>query len=212
MTQYATDKLYDYWRTKSDGHSVPERKDLIMSEMTKFIPEFMILERSNQGASFRLAGSDVCSTHRSELRATPLRSLFAYQDRRSLDVLIEKIFDRQAAFRISTRVKSEMGYAEFDTVLLPLGNGEEGVSRIAGAQSTTSVPASTWWLGSYNVGLHSVIGIEELAWRGATTVVRDPRLQPPAYEVPVLEFSRRGRPPEGRKVGHLTVIDGGAHA
>jgi hypothetical protein len=50
--------------------------------------------------------------------------------------------------------------------------------------------------------------VENRLWRKGK-VVGDPRLQPPAYEVPVLEFSRRARRPEGRTVGHLVVIEGG---
>jgi hypothetical protein len=51
--------------------------------------------------------------------------------------------------------------------------------------------------------------VENRLWK-AGKVIGDPRLQPPVYEVPVLEFSRRGRRPEGRAVGHLIVIEGGA--
>lgn len=211
MAQGATDKLYDYWRSKLDGDRIPDRIDMLMSEMKDVLPQFMLLERSNQGASFRIAGSDVCTTHRSELKGTALRSMFVDQERQAVDALVEKVFDKEAVLRIATRLKSEWGYAEFDTILLPLRNGSEGVVRMAAAQSPTTTPASLWWRGSYNVSLHTILKIDELPWRGSSTIVRDPRLQPPAYEVPVFEFARRGRRPEGRKVRHLTVIEGGVH-
>jgi hypothetical protein len=211
MAQGATDKLYDYWKSKLDGDRIPDRRDMVMSEMTSIIPQVMILERSAQGATFRLAGSDICTTHRSELKGTALRSMFAHLERHALDTVVHKVFDREAGFRIATRLKSEWGYADFDTVLLPLRNGSEGIVRMVAAQCPKTTPASLWWRGSYNVGLHSILEIDELTWRCSSTVVRDPRLQPPAHEVPVLELARRGRVPEGRKVGHLTVIEGGVH-
>jgi hypothetical protein len=206
MAQGATDKLYDYWRSKLDGDRIPDRIDMLMSEMKDVLPQFMLLERSNQGASFRIAGSDVCTTHRSELKGTALRSIFVHQE--AIDALVEKVFEKEVAFRIATRLKSEWGYAEFDTILLPLRNGSEGVARMAAAQSPTT---TLWWRGSYNVSLHTILKVDELPWRRGSTIVRDPRLQPPAYEAPVFEFARRGRPPEGRKVRHLTVIEGGVH-
>lgn len=212
MTQGATDRLYDYWKSKLQGDRIPDRSDMIMSEMTDIIPQVMILERSARGASFRIAGGDVCTTHRAELKGTELRSMFAHVDREAVDVVIRKVFGSNAAFQIRSRIKSEWGYAEFKTILLPLRYGTEGTVRIVAAQEPVSTPASLWWRGSYNVSLHTILDVDDVNWRGRSTVVRDPRLQPPAYEVPVFELSRRGRPPEGRKVGHLTVIEGGAHA
>lgn len=211
MAQGATDKLFDYWKSKIDGGMIPSRSDIVMSEVTGFLPQLMILERSAKWPAFRLAGTDVCTTHRCELKGSAFRSLFAHQDRAAVDNWIEDVFGRDAVVRIRSRAKSEWGFAEFDTILLPLRFGEEGTARIVGAQTPTTTPASLWWRGSYNMSLHTVVDIEELAWRDSS-IVRDPRLQSPAYEAPVLEFSRRGRPPEGRKVGHLTVIEGGARA
>lgn len=213
MTQSATEQLFEYWKSRRRGNAIPDRVDMLPSEMDpKLLPKVFILELTSDGiVSFRLAGTDLCFTHKRELARTKFRNLWSFPDLPIIDREISRVFREQIALQIDSEVTSQRGLGEFQTILLPLHHGAEGCTRVIGCQHSTSVPASLWWRGEFDVSRHSVSKLTERAWK-TSAVIKDPRLQPPAYEAPVFEFSRRGRPPEdGRKVRHLTVIEGGAN-
>jgi hypothetical protein len=220
MTTSATDQLYDYWRSLLRGDSIPHRVDVNPRDMSAFLPQVFILQRheideqeprlkaTHQDVSFRLAGTDLCDTHMRDLRNTPFREIFAAKDRPQVDEELARVFDHEEIKIFRTRIRSEFAFVEAETIVLPIRNGDGQCSRVLGCQTLLTDKRSLWWKGSHPVSGHMLTTVENRLWRKGK-VVGDPRLQPPAYEVPVLEFSRRARRPEGRTVGHLVVIEGG---
>jgi hypothetical protein len=221
MTPSATDQLYGYWRSLLRGDDIPHRVDVNPADMRTILPQVFILQReevdeqaprlkaSHRDVTFRLAGTDLCDTHMKDLSKTSFREMFVAKDRPQVDEELARIFEHEEIKIFRTRIRSEFAFVEVETIVLPIRNGDGECSRAVGCQTLITDKRSLWWKGSHSVSDHMIESVENRLWK-AGKVVGDPRLQPPAYEVPVLEFSRRGRRPEGRAVRHLVVIDGGA--
>lgn len=213
MTQTNTEQLFEYWKSKTRGFEIPDRLDVLPSEVVPVLPRLFILEVSESGQiCFRLVGTGMESVHAKPLNGTPFRNLFAFTDLNDVDRCLSRVVTDNIVTIIRTQAKGQRGYPEFETLLLPLSNLGK-TNRIIGCQSL--VDSKDWlpWMGRDPIYRHSVLTIAERTWFKGS-VIKDPRLQPPKYEVPVfVDLSRRGRPPQdGRKVGHLTVIEGGAGA
>lgn len=217
----ATEQLYDYWRSLLRGDDIPYRSDVNPADMKSFLPQVFILQRENKAGheprlmaaphkevTFRLAGTDLCDTHMRDLGKTSFREIFAAKDRAQVDEELVRVFDHEEIKIFRTRIRSEFAFVEVETIVLPIRNGDGECSRALGCQTLLTDKRSLWWKGSHPVSGHMIVSVDDRLWRKGK-VVGDPRLQPPAYEVPVLEFNRRGRRPEGRTVGHLVVIEGG---
>lgn len=217
----ATEQLYDYWRSLLRGDDIPYRSDVNPADMKSFLPQVFILQREDKAGheprltaaphkevTFRLAGTDLCDTHMRDLGKTPFREIFAAKDRAQVDEELTRVFDHEEIKIFRTRIRSEFAFVEVETIVLPIRNGDGECSRALGCQTLLTDRRSLWWKGSHPVSGHMIVSVDDRRWRKGN-LVGDPRLQPPAYEVPVLEFCRRGRRPEGRTVGHLTVIEGG---
>lgn len=218
-TATATEQLYDYWRSLLRGDDIPCRVDVNPVDMKSILPQVFILQRedideqklmaaAHRDVTFRLAGTDLCDTHMRDLGKTSFREIFAAKDRERVDEELARVFDHEEIRIFRTRIRSEFAFVEVETIVLPIRNGDGECSRALGCQTLLTDKRSLWWKGSHPISGHMIVSVEDRRWRKGR-IIGDPRLQPPAYEVPVLEFSRRGRRPEGRTVGHLVVIDGG---
>jgi Uncharacterized protein conserved in bacteria len=223
MRTSATDQIFQYWQSLRRGDDIPRRLDVNPMDLKAILPKVFFLEQEpkddtntadfvsrQRAVTFRLAGTDLCDTHMRELTRTAFRDIFITKDRPVIDNELKRVFEYREVKLLRTQVKSEFAFVEIETVVMPLIN--HGVcDRILGCQSFVTDRRSLWWKGSYPISGHSLLSVETIS-KGPSNVIGDPRLQPPAYEVPVLEFSRRNRRPDGRSVGHLVVIDGGAGA
>ena len=220
MTQSVTDRMFDYWRSLMRDGRVPSRIDVNPSHIKSILPSVFILEFSERAErppgfsdekdiTFRLVGSDICDLHMRNLAKTSVKDMFLPVDRTRAENELRRVFEHQEARILRSRVRSRFAIADMETIILPLENGEEGVTRAIGSQIPLLDRNSLWWKGAHPVSAHEFISSENLAWRSAN-VIGDPRLQPPAYETPVFDITRRARRPEGRKVGHLIVIEGGS--
>lgn len=221
MTISATDQIFQYWLSLSLNGRVPNRVDVNPANIVKILPSVFILQLDERPSArpsvlgnmdrevvFRLVGGDICDLHTRELTGTPFKDLIAPKDRATAMSDIMRVFSNDEVKRITTRVRSDFAIIDVQSIVMPLCNGEEGTTRALGCQIPMA-DGCLWWKGSHAISAHQLISIETIEWRTGN-VLADPRLQPPAFEVPVLEFSRRARRPEGRMVRHLTVIDGGA--
>jgi len=221
MTKTPADQLFDYWRSLTVEDRIPSRADINPAAIKSLLPNVFILQLDerpspqtrriggpDRDVTFRLVGSDICDLHTRELTNTSFRHLISPRDRQAVQTELLKVFSNEEAKTLTTRVRSEFAIIDIGTIVLPLSNGDEGCTRALGFQATVS-GGHLWWKGAHPISSHELVSVDTLAWRSGN-VIGDPRLQPPAYEVPVFELSRRGRRPEGRMVGHLTVIEGGA--
>jgi hypothetical protein len=221
MITSATDQLFEYWRSLVRADGIPHRVDVNPAQMKSILPHVFILQQDEpgdtlpslkappRGATFRLAGTDLCDTHMRDLGKTSFREIFVAKDRPLVDEELARVFEHEEIKIFRTRIRSEFAFVEAETLVLPLRSGGGQCNRALGCQTLLTDLRSLWWKGSHPVSGHMLLSVENRPWRTGN-VIGDPRLQPPAHEVPVLEFSRRGRRPEGRTVGHLVVIEGGA--
>lgn len=221
MTQSATDQIFEYWRSLTVDGRIPDRADINPSNIKSILPHVFILQLEEHSVSrpavfgqlerdmvFRLAGSEICDLHTRELTKTSFKDLITPKDRQPVLAEMFRVFTHQEVKRLTTRVRSDYAIVDVETIVMPLSNGEEGVTRALGCL-TPATEGRLWWKGDYPITSHELISSENIEWR-PSNVIGDPRLQPPAHEVPVFELSRRAKRPEGRMVGHLTVIEGGA--
>lgn len=227
MTQTATDQIYEYWRSIMRGGGIPDRADMNPANIAAhLLPKIFVLQLDKSDrddrigffparpeVTFRLAGTELVDTHTRDLTGTSFRRIFAARCRERIDLELDRVFSRQEIRVFKTRVQSKFAIIDVETILLPMTNGEEGCTRVLGCQRLLVDNVKTLvWHGTHPVSDHELLSVSGREWRPERpeNIIGDPRLQPPAYEVPVLEFSRRARRPEGRVVGHLVVIEGGA--
>ena len=206
----ATETLFTHWKSLGDGRCVPPRARLSPAGISAILPQVFILEADGDAAgNFRLAGGNVCDLHMRELRGTRFKDLFAYTSRMKLESAMRRVLSG-AALVMRTTVRSDMGFAELETALLPMRSGDGAPDRIVGCMAPTTSAQSLSWVGSRPVSRHDIVEIVELEWRDGSDVIVDERLNPSPLDASVLDFTRRGRAPEGRRVGHLVVLEGGA--
>jgi hypothetical protein len=226
MTQSATDQIYEYWRSIMRDGGIPDRSGMNPMDVGSLLPKIFMLQLEKPGRddrigfspsmpeiTFRLAGTELDDTHMRDLVRTPFRNIFAAKNREWVDQETMRVFADREIKVFHSRIQSKFAIVDVETILLPMSNGEEGCTRALGCQRLMVDNLKTlWWRGSYQVSDHALMSVSERLWREErpANVIGDPRLQPPAYEVPVFELSRRARRPEGRMVGHLVVIEGGA--
>lgn len=221
MTQSATDQIFDYWRSLTVGDRIPDRSDINPSDIKSILPHVFILQLEERSISrpavfgqserdmiFRLAGSEICDLHTRELTRTSFKDLITPRDRDSILSEMFRVFTHHEVKKLTTRIRSDYAILDVETVMMPLSNGEEGTTRALGCLMPMT-EGRLWWKGDYPITSHELVSVGSVAWK-SSNVIGDPRLQPPAHEVPVFELGRRARRPEGRMVGHLTVIEGGA--
>ncbi|NTF17078.1 PAS domain-containing protein [Agrobacterium rubi] len=220
MTQSATDRIFEYWKSLTMDGRIPKRSDIKTEALQSILPYVFILQleesvlepssslpQQKPDITFRLTGTEICNLHTRELTRSAFKYIITPRDRAQVEAELRRVFTHHEVKRFTTRVRSAYAILDVQTIVMPLNNGPEGCTRAIGAQ----IPLTRdhlWWKGEHSISSHELVATETMSWR-ASNVIGDPRLQPPAYEVPVFELSRRAKRPEGRMVGHLTVIEGG---
>lgn len=192
MTHSVTETLFGYWQSICEDGLPPVRENLKPEGIVGILPQVFILEKEGDAAAtFRLAGGSVCHLHMRELRGARFKDLFTYTSRSELDRIFGLVQDARPHV-LRTSVRSDRGFAELETALLPLrvANGE--IARIVGSMSATTSAQSLWWVGSYPVSRHEIRSAAELPWSG--------RRPDPKASGEILRFSRDGAAEVGRMV------------
>lgn len=194
-----------YWDSLRAGQGAPERRSFDPAAVPALLPSIFILDLSGERPTFRLAGTGVCSAHMRQLRNFAFTSIWDDRDRRQVDVLASSVASNAHGAVIGSTAGTGSETVSFETLLLPVLDKDGRRSRSIGTISFFGKPRS---LGNLPLGLHSLVSMRILADTPGPL-----RTGCENSEVPVIEFSRRGRIPEGtetRRVRHLTVIEGGS--
>jgi len=193
--------LYSYWNRLRGHRAAPDRKEIEPSDIRELLGETFILEidRDYGTISFRLAGTRLCNAYGKELKGQGFLSLWQEQDNFEVFNLITNTSQECQPSVISfVGVSQNDQLIECEMLLLPLLNGDDTAARVLGA----------------------CFQLENPKWYGIEPIIENQLKHARPIEIdttevviplaPVLLDGRVRHKQAGRKVQHLTVIDGGA--
>ena len=193
--------LLTYWTSIRGAGDAPERSIVQPKDIAPLLPWIILLDLDAGRPAFRLAGTAVCSAHMREMKGRPFSETWG-SDSRQIELAIEAVGNDLFGAVIGSRSDNGKETISFETLLLPLlDNGRRG-TRLVGVQSHFGSP---WSLGGYPSDRHELVSLRflspETEGSAAPTAL---------HEGSVIDFSNRRREPvAGRRIGHLTVIEGG---
>ena len=212
MKHQVTRELFTYWDGLRGGRTAPERSDIDPAEIHQILGDTFILEYENESElNFRLAGTRLCGAFCRELKGRNFLDLWRAEDLSSMKILLAAVADDEAAAVVGFHGESERGQTlEFESIILPLRHYGQPKSRILGAASPSDMP---YWIGIWPLTKLSISSMR-LIWpderpaflrhsRPATihSIAPHTAVAAPSVENAAIHADRR--------IGHLTVIDGG---
>jgi hypothetical protein len=195
MKHAATRDLYCYWDRLRGARTAPERIDIDPGAIRRILGDTFIIEVDvNKSFPFRLAGTRLCAMMGHELRATSLLDRWGEADRKEMERLLAAVSDDSAAVVIGADALSNQGHKlDLELLMLPLRHRGKTHSRILGSLTPGETP---YWIGICPLTSLSIRSIRIL-W---------PSSREPLQEAPPVAL---GLPEGVRRVGHLTIVDGG---
>ena len=188
--------IYAYWNRLRGGRPAPERTEVAPAGLRGILGDVFILEATRAGHAFRLAGTRLCIAYGGELKGRALASFWTPQDREAIDALLATVTEDGAGAVVGYRAHNAHGQSvPFELLLLPLRHRERPDSRVLGSAAPFETP---YWLGSIPLVAHEIASLRIL-W---------PDEQPHFLRAPPSPSTFAGAPPH-RRVGHLTLYDGG---
>lgn len=221
MRNSQTEMLYRYWNLIRGQRLAPNRHDIEPSRIRSVLANTFILELDeNKEFSFRLAGSHVCGTYCRELKGRSFAHLFNDQDQEALKSLIKAVTQdcAVALFTFEGITSSHHDKETFEVALMPLKHLGAYNQRILGCFSAQSKP---YWMGMRPIVEQSVTSLR-IIWPDSihegTTHIGDlsfvPRVEFDKLRTMIPMPNSKVQPlrvAKGRRLAHLSVIDGGKH-
>ncbi|WP_206682767.1 PAS domain-containing protein [Chthonobacter albigriseus] len=219
MKHAATRTLYDYWSRLRGSRTAPARTEIEPGDIRHILGDTFILEAGDrQTYTYRLAGTRLCAAYCRELKGRNFLDNWVGKDREAIACLLAAIVEDGAAAIIGLECQNDRGQKmPVEIMLLPLKHEGPHHTRILGCFAPLDQP---YWLGLYPVMRQPILSLR-LIWpderpsfirRGDQVPAIDHALgdvmavDKPAHARPAVP---RRAPAEGRRIGHLTVIDGG---
>ncbi len=197
MKYASTRDLYSYWDRLRGTRSAPERVDIDPAAIRRILGETFIVEVDAASTyPFRLAGTRLCALMGHELRGSSFLETWAGADAAEARRLLAAVVDDSAAVVVGVEARSNQGHEiELEMLLLPLRHRGKTHSRILGSLTPAQSP---YWIGVCPVTSLSICSIRVI-FPSEREEAETPPVQP-SFPVGV------------RRVGHLTVVDGGRGA
>jgi hypothetical protein len=217
MKQNATRKLFQYWRSlKTDENLPPERNSFKPGMFTDLIPYLFIVENSlsSMNGILRLAGGGLSNLYGRELTGMNFFNLWQISDQHMIDEMFADLRTASEAVVVTAAIDWRDGHqitSEF--IFLPFLHSEG--RKIIGMQTLYDKELSKKLATQF--GQHSLspaAEVNKVLDKGRAHIepvfgIAD--VFTAQTEMNIIEFSRRGRAPaDAKKVGHLSVIEGGA--
>ncbi|ALV28439.1 PAS domain-containing protein [Pannonibacter sp. Q-1] len=204
--------LYQYWDELRGTRTAPNRSEIDPGRIRGLLGDTFILEAVDQDTyRYRLAGTRLCSTHCRELKGRNFLRGWGNEDREALASVMAAITEDAAAAVIGVDGHTERNQVlKMEMLLLPLHMPGEGRSRILGASASFERP---YWLGLHPI-LNQSISSLRLIWPDERPSFLTGTPAPRRTAVPQIinggQAHLAAPSMEGtRRVGHLTVYDGG---
>jgi hypothetical protein len=126
-------EMYEYWRGKCAGRSMPRRGDIDPAEITKLLPHMMITEMLEQGTRYRyrLAGSAVTEAFGRSLTGHYVDELMKGAYREFVERLYRSIYlNRRCIFSESIYSGSKNPGVTTKRLLMPLSDNDWIVNQV----------------------------------------------------------------------------------
>lgn len=202
MKHRTTRRLYDYWLGRRAGRAAPGRADIEPSDIHTLLADTFILQCDADGtAPFRLSGTRLCVLFDRELKGCDFRSLWEGADVETVAAALRLLREDMSPVVVRWRglTEDERG-VDGELVLLPLTMGGTEIARVLGALVPFELP---YWLGTVPLTRLRIASVRMVdAAPGREPVIGRSLAALPRAAVPATAT-------EGRRIAHLTVLDGG---
>ncbi|WP_417690009.1 PAS domain-containing protein [Roseibium sp.] len=219
MKNGVTQTLYNYWDDLRGTRPAPNRSEIDPGHIRGLLGDTFILETHDpHTVRYRLAGTRLCSAHCRELKGRNFLRGWSEKDREAMASLLTAITEDAAAAVVGIAGHTEREQVlPMEMLLLPLNVPGEGRIRILGSCTPMERP---YWLGLHPIMKQSITSLR-LVWpderpyflnRGDNAGIRSNPIMPRfTAENMAMPAGAMAPMPQGaeRRVGHLTVYDGG---
>lgn len=205
MKQEGSIALFQYWNRLRRGRPAPQRTEIEPADIKALLADTFILEKDARGEPiFRLAGTRLCATYGRELKGYAFPLIWSQRDQRIIARLAHGAFQDKAVSVVTYEGTTRGGKTNlFEMVLLPIESGL-GSPRLLGAVTPIEKP---YWLGSdpLTEGKIETMRIVDPEREPLFLENRAPSIVPGARNI----IDSGLGTPEGRRIRHLVVIEGG---
>jgi hypothetical protein len=199
-------ELYQYWTSKCAGRPAPSRTDIEPGDIRTLLPHVFICELGDENQlTFRLAGTGLCNLYGRELKGCRFGEMWLDSGMRNANRTGVAVASGATPAVLSLDALSQSGRVlHAEMLLLPVLGPTGAHDRLIGLTSVFEPP---YWIGHDPLAGLSTTGIrfleqtKESLFLGNRPEINLPR---PGRDVP-----RAPAMPAKRKIGHLTVLDGG---
>ena len=200
MRHKTSKKIFTYWQNLRGTRIAPERTEIEPSDIRDILGDTFILEVDQlyRTISFRLAGTKLCSSYGRELKSVGYLGLWDECDNLKIFDAVKQVYEYAKPVVIAHIAETEnKQFLEYETLLLPLLNGTSKTVRILGTAAPSENPI---W-----VGIDPVINnrIKSVRTVSLENLMEAPALSP---DLPAISNEPQNVP---RRVGHLTIFEGG---
>jgi hypothetical protein len=199
-------ELYNYWTSKRGGRPAPSRTDIEPGDIRRLLPDVFICELSGKDQlTFRLAGTGLCNLYGRELKGCSFGEMWLDSGMRNANRTGVAVASGAIPAVLSLDGLSQSARVlHAEMLLLPVLGPTGAHDRLIGLASVFDPP---YWIGHDPVTGFSTTGIRFL------NQSRDPVFLGNRPEIDLPQSSRNAPPapvmPATRRIGHLTVLDGG---
>ncbi|MEE9313764.1 MAG: PAS domain-containing protein [Rhizobiaceae bacterium] len=236
MRHKKTKQMLDYWmdlyneigNTPDNHHKHiwPDRSDVQPAQCRSLLGDMFILDSTSSSVSYRLAGTKLCSLYGRELKQERFADAFVSEDQQAAENWASQLARDDYLALICSKATTEDGHQlNLETLLMPLSHNGGVGARILGITIPCESPP---WLGSKHIVSQAIRSVRVLhPWDkevrpGQEVDVISKVSTFPSFnlgsEAPSILTSNdpflssneiMGGYTPSRRVGHLTVIDGG---
>ena len=213
MRHDATKSLYAYWREllrpgpDGTGPVWPDRSAIEPAAMRRWLGDVFILHEDAGEVRYRLAGTQLSALYGRELAGHAFAAAFEGPDRVTARSWTGTFGQEATPLLFASWGRSRHGEGvALETLLLPLNGGPgSGERRALGITTPRIVPA---WAGASPIVEQDLLGVRILRpWQPGLARSDWPVLRPAPNDASTRGDRRLAA--TGRRVGHLTVLEGG---
>ncbi len=126
--------LVGYWSRLRKGRPIPDQSDIDPRALKRMLPDMLILDAVDPSHPlYRLAGTQLCERHGSELRGTNFLAGWEVRSRRDLAGLLAQALQTHQPLCLSSFGTSpQASVVEMETLLAPVSFGGGGATRFVG--------------------------------------------------------------------------------
>jgi hypothetical protein len=126
--------LVGYWSRLRKGRPIPDQSDIDPRALKRMLPDMLILDAIEPSRPlYRLAGTQLCERHGSELRGTNFLAGWEVRSRRELSALLAQALKTHQPLCLSSFGTSpQASVVEMETLLAPVSFGGGDATRFVG--------------------------------------------------------------------------------